>query len=66
MKIVTTYIANDGTEFSEKADCLRHEAAYSALKKGLLLLDEELKPIQWDAATLSHAASITALRATSE
>lgn len=57
MKIVTTYIANDGTEFSEKADCLRHEAAYSALKKGLLMLDEELKPIQWDATTLSHAAS---------
>lgn len=57
MKIVTTYIANDGTEFSDKSDCLRHEAAYSALKKGLLLLDEELKPMQWDLATLANAAS---------
>lgn len=57
MKIVTTYVANDGTEFSERSDCLRHEAAYSALKKGLVLLDEDLNLMQWEANTLTDAAS---------
>lgn len=57
MKIVTTYVANDGTEFSERSDCLRHEAAYSALKKGLVLLDEGLNLVQWETNTLTDAAS---------
>lgn len=26
MKSITKYVANDGTEFNTKADCLRHEA----------------------------------------
>ena len=63
------YIAEDGTEFEDEEECLRHEAGCRAqLLKGVVLLDENFRPIplsdlsQWENAWFIYAKDIQALR----
>ena len=63
------YIADDGTEFEDEEDCLRHEAGCRAQGlKGVVLLDENFRPLplsdlsQWENAWFIYAKDIQALR----
>ena len=63
------YIAEDGTEFEDEEDCLRHEAGCRAQGlKGVVLLDENFRPLplsdlsQWENAWFIYAKDIQALR----
>ena len=63
------YIADDGTEFEDEEDCLRHEVGCRAQElKGVVLLDENFRPIplsdlsQWENAWFIYAKDIQALR----
>lgn len=63
------YIADDGTEFEDEEECLRHEAGCRAQGlKGIVLLDENFRPIplsdlsQWENAWFIYAKDIQALR----
>ena len=68
-----TYVADDGTEFENEEECLRHEAGCRAQGlKGIVLLDENFRPIplsdlsQWENAWFIYAKDIQALRDLSE
>lgn len=64
------YIAEDGTEFEDEEECLRHEAGCRAyeLKGRVVLLDEKFCPLfltdlsQWENAYFIYAKDIQALR----
>lgn len=64
------YIAEDGTEFEDEEECLRHEAGCRAqeLKGRVALLDENFRPLlltdlsQWEDAWFIYAKDIQALR----
>ena len=63
------YLADDGTEFEDEEDCLRHEVGCRAQElKGVVLLDENFRPIplsdlsQWENAWFIYAKDIQALR----
>ena len=63
------YIAEDGTEFEDEDECLRHEAGCRAQGlKGVVLLDENFRPLpmsdlsQWENAHFIYAKDIQALR----
>ena len=63
------YIADDGTEFEDEEECLRHEVGCRVqLLKGVVLLDENFRPIplsdlsQWENAWFIYAKDIPALR----
>ena len=63
------YIADDGTEFEDEDECQLHEAGCRAqLLKGVVLLDENFRPIplsdlsQWENAWFIYAKDIQALR----
>lgn len=74
MREVHLYIADDGTEFENEKDCLRHEAGCRAfeLKGQVALLDAGFCPIplsdlgQWEDAWFIYAKDIQALRALSD
>ena len=62
------YIAEDGTEFEDEEECLRHEVGCRVqLLKGVVLLDENFRPIplsdlsQWENAWFIYAKDIQAL-----
>ena len=63
------YIAEDGTEFEDEEECLRHEAGCRAQGlKGVVLLDENFRSLplsdlsQWENAWFIYAKDIQALR----
>ena len=64
------YIADDGTEFEDEEECLRHEAGCRVfeLKGRVVLLDENFLPLfltdlsQWENARFIYAKDIQALR----
>ena len=74
MREVHLYIADDGTEFEDEKDCLRHEAGCRAfeLKGQVVFLDAEFCPIplsdlgQWEDAWFIYAKDIQALRVLSD
>ena len=62
-------IADEGTEFEDEEECLRHEVGCRVqLLKGVVLLDEDFRPIplsdlnQWENAWFIYAKDIQALR----
>ena len=70
MRELHLYIADDGTEFEDEQECLRHEAGCRAykLKGRVVLLDENFLPLfltdlsQWENAWFIYAKDIQALR----
>ena len=64
------YVADDGTEFEDKEDCLQHETRCRAqeLKGQVALLDENFRLLplsdlsQWENAWFIYAKDIQALR----
>ena len=70
MKELHLYVADDGTEFEDEEECLRHEAGCQAkeLKGRVVLLDENFRPIplsdlsQWENAWFIYAKDIQALK----
>ena len=64
------YVADDGTEFEDEEDCLRHETGCRAqeLKGQVALLDENFRLLplsdlsQWENAWFIYAKDIQALR----
>ena len=70
MKELHLYIAEDGTEFEDEEECLRHEAGCHAkeLSGQVVLLDDVFKPIplsdlsQWENAYFIYAKDVQALR----
>ena len=64
------YVADDGTEFEDKEECLRHETGCRAqeLKGHVALLDENFRLLplsdlsQWENAWFIYAKDIQALR----
>ena len=69
MTEIHMYVADDGTEFEDEEECLRHEAGCRAQGfKGIVLLDENFRPIplsdlsQWENAWFIYAKDIQALR----
>ena len=69
MTEIHIYVADDGTEFEDEEECLRHEAGCRAKGlKGIALLDENFRPIplsdlsQWENAWFIYAKDIQALR----
>ena len=70
MREVHLYIADDGTEFEDEEECLRHETGCRAqkLKGQVTLLDENFRLIplsdlgQWENAWFIYAKDIQALR----
>ena len=63
------YIAEDGTEFEDEEECLRHEVGCRAQGlKGVVLLDENFRPLllsdlsQWENAWFIYVKDIQALR----
>ena len=74
MRELHLYIADDGTEFKDEKDCLRHEAGCRAfeLKGRVVLLDVDFCPIpltdlsQWGDAWFIYAKDVQALRSLSD
>lgn len=70
MTEVHLYVADDGTEFEDEEECLRHEAGCRAFKlKGrVVLLDENFLPLlltdlsQWENAWFIYAKDVQALQ----
>ena len=70
MKELHLYVADDGTEFEDEEECLRHEAGCQAkeLKGRVVLLDENFRLIplsdlsQWENAWFIYAKDIQALK----
>lgn len=70
MTEIHLYVADDGTEFEDEEDCLRHEAECRArgLKGRVVLLDGGFCPLplsdlsQWENAWFIYAKDIQALR----
>ena len=68
------YVADDGTEFKDEEECLRHEAECRAqeLKGQVALLDGNFRLLplsdlsQWENARFIYAKDIQALRALSD
>lgn len=69
MRELHLYIAEDGTEFEDEEECLRHEAGCQAyeLKGRVVLLDENFLPLfltdlsQWENAWFIYAKDVPAL-----
>lgn len=70
MTEIHLYVADDGTEFEDEEECLRHEAGCQAkeLKGRVVLLDDLFHPIplsdlsQWENTWFIYAKDIQALR----
>ena len=70
MRELHLYIADDGTEFEDEEECLRHETGCRAqeLKGQVALLDENFRLLplsdlsQWENAWFIYAKDIQALR----
>ena len=70
MTEVHLYVADDGTEFEDEEECLRHEAGCRAfeLKGRVVLLDEDFLPLlltdlsQWENARFIYAKDVQALQ----
>lgn len=48
MEMKVTYIANDGTEFEDREECLAYEKSFSEMSEYVQLFDCEFKPIEWN------------------
>ena len=48
MKMKVTYIANDGTEFENKEECIAHETSLVSECDFIQLYDHDGKPIKWN------------------
>lgn len=48
MKVKTTYIANDGTEFEDKEECLAYETSLASECDFVQLYDNDRKLIDWN------------------
>lgn len=48
MKMKVTYIANDGTEFENREECLAYEKSFSEMSDFIQLYDRDGKPIEWN------------------
>lgn len=48
MKTKVTYIANDGTEFENREECLAHEKSFSKMNKFVQFFDHNFLPIEWN------------------
>jgi hypothetical protein len=48
MKTKVTYIANDGTEFENKEECLAYEKSFSEMSEFVQLFDQDFLPVEWN------------------
>lgn len=48
MKAKVTYIANDGTEFENKEECLAYENSFSKMSEFVQFFDQNFLPIKWN------------------
>lgn len=48
MEMKVTYIANDGTEFENKEDCLAYEKSFSELSEFVQFFDRDFLPVKWN------------------
>ena len=48
MKTKVTYIANDGTEFENKEECLAYENSFSKMSEFVQFFDQNFLPIKWN------------------
>lgn len=48
MKTKVTYIANDGTEFENKEECLAYEKSFSEMSEFVQFFDQNFLPIKWN------------------
>lgn len=48
MKTKVTYIANDGTEFENKEDCLTYETSFSEMNEFVQFFDLDFLPVKWN------------------
>lgn len=48
MEMKVTYIANDGTEFESKEECLAHEKSFSEMSEFIQFFDHNFIPIEWN------------------
>lgn len=48
MEMKVTYIANDGTEFENREECLAHEKSFSEMSEFIQLFDHNFLPIEWN------------------
>lgn len=48
MKTKVTYIANDGTEFENKEECIAYENSFSKMSEFVQFFDQNFLPIKWN------------------
>ena len=48
MEMKVTYIANDGTEFENREECLAYEKSFSEMSDFIQLYNRDGKPIEWN------------------
>lgn len=48
MEVKTTYIANDGTEFEDREECLAYETSLTSECNFIQLYDHDGEPIKWN------------------
>lgn len=48
MKMKVTYIANDGTEFEDREECLAYEKSFSEMNEFVQFFDQNFLPVEWN------------------
>jgi hypothetical protein len=48
MEMKVTYIANDGTEFENKEECLAYEKSFSEMSEFVQFFDQNFLPVEWN------------------
>jgi hypothetical protein len=48
MEMKVTYIANDGTEFENREECLAHEKSFSEMSEFIQFFDQNFLPVEWN------------------
>lgn len=48
MGMKVTYIANDGTEFENREECLAYEKSFSELSEFVQFFDRDFLPVKWN------------------
>lgn len=54
MKTKVTYIANDGTEFENKEECLTYEKSFSEMSEFVQFFNHNFLPIEWNPDDYEH------------
>lgn len=48
MEMKVTYVANDGTEFEDREECLQHEKSFSEMNEFVQFFDRDFCPVEWN------------------